>query len=216
MGINITDLKQFIYCPRVVYYTYVQPVPKATTYKMQYGRQQHTELINKEKRRGLKGYELIEGDRHFGYHVHSDSLGFQGKVDILIETNEADHKGQRFFPVECKDTDRGIYNNIKYQLVAYGMAIEEMTGTPVDKGYIYIIPENKAYSIELTSDLKSYVKKMVTMIHKIIDDEYFPDPRSQKRCRDCEYRRYCNDLDIPSQSKQKEENLKKMQDLFGT
>lgn len=216
MEINVTDLKQFVYCPRVIYYTYVLPVPKMTTYKMKHGRQQHTELIKKEKRRGMNEYQLIEGDRRFGFSVHSESLRFHGKVDILIETKEANDKGQRFFPVECKDTDRGIHNNIKYQLVAYGMALEEMTGTPVEEGFIYIIPENKVYSIELTIVLKNFVRKIVSMIHKIVDDEEFPDPRSQKRCWDCEYRRYCNDLDIPSQSKRKEENLKTIQGMFGT
>lgn len=216
MELNVTDLKQFVYCPRTIYYTYVQPVPKVTTYKMKHGRQQHTELIKKEKRRGMNEYPLIEGERHFGYPVHSNSLQFYGKLDILVETKEANDNGQRFFPVECKDTDLGIQNNIKYQLVAYGMALEEMTGTPVEVGFIYIIPENKVYTIELTEESKNYVKKMISMIHHIVEEEKFPDPRSQKRCIDCEYRRYCNDIDIPSQSKQKEDNLKMMKDIFGT
>ncbi|HHY73707.1 MAG TPA: CRISPR-associated protein Cas4 [Bacillus bacterium] len=210
--LTITDLKQFVYCPRVIYYTYVQPVPKKPTFKMVYGREQHAELNKKEKRRGLKQYNLIEGERIFGYPIRSLEMGLTGKLDILIDTK--DENGQRYFPVECKDTDRGIYNNIKYQLVAYAMCLEEMTNSIVSEGFIYIIPEGKAHKIEITSEQKEFVRKMISMINKIIKDEYYPEPRARKRCWDCEYIRYCNDHDISSQEEQKEKNLELVKRLF--
>jgi CRISPR-associated exonuclease Cas4 len=196
----------------VIYYNYVEPVPRKISFKMEYGRKQHYNLNQKEKRRSLKKYNLIEGKRLFGHAVHSKELNFNGKLDILIETESND--GQRYFPVECKDT-RKIFNNIKYQLAAYAMAIEEMTDTPVNTGYIYVIAEEKAYPIEITEDERDFVRKMVTMIHKIIDEEHYPEPRSRKRCWDCEFKRYCNDLDVPSGKESKERNLEMVRQLFG-
>lgn len=38
MMLRVSDLKQFIYCPRIVYYNYVMPVEKKTTYKMEHGK----------------------------------------------------------------------------------------------------------------------------------------------------------------------------------
>ncbi|WP_017754490.1 CRISPR-associated protein Cas4 [Calidifontibacillus oryziterrae] len=212
--LTITDLKQFVYCPRVIYYTYVQPVPKKPTFKMVYGREQHTEMNKKEKRRGLIQYKLIEGERIFGYPIRSQELGLSGKLDILIDTKN--ELGQRYFPVECKDTDRGIFNNIKYQLVAYAMCLEEMTGSTVSEGFIYIIPEKKAYKIIITNEQKKYVRKMISMINKIINEEHYPEPRARKRCWDCEFIRYCNDHDISSQQEQKEKNLELVKQLFNT
>lgn len=214
MELTVSDFKQFVYCPRIIYYNYVEPVPRKTTYKMGYARKEHYRLNQKEKRRGLKKYNLIEGKRHFGYPVYSEKLHFHGKLDILVDT-EAE-TGQRYFPVECKDTDQGkIHNNIKYQLAAYAMALEEMTGTSVDRGFIYIIPGEKAYPIEIGEGERDFVRKMVTMIHKIIEEEHYPEPRSRKRCWDCEFRRYCNDLDIPNREERKEQNLEKVKRLFG-
>lgn len=213
MFINITDIKQYVYCPRVVYYNYVEPVPRKVSFKMEYARSQHYELNQKEKRRTLKRYNLVEGKRYYGLSVSSKVLNLSGKLDILIDTES--EFGQRFYPVECKDTDGKIYKNIIYQLVAYAMCIEEMTNTPVKKGYIYIIPEQKAYLFHITDDQKNYVRKMVTMIRKIIQEEYYPDPRSKKRCWDCEFQRYCNDCDLPSLEAIKEKDKLLMKKLFG-
>lgn len=212
MEIRISDIKQFVYCPRIIYYNYVEPVPRKVTYKMEHSRRQHYELNRKEKRRGLKRYNLIEGVRHYGFPVKSDSLGFSGKVDIVIDTGK---KGeQQYYPVECKDTDRKIFNNVKYQLTAYAMALEEMTGSAVKKGFIYVIPEQKAYPIEITEQKRDYVRKMVTSIKKIVVDEHYPDPRSRKRCWDCEFKRYCNDLDIPSMEEKRERNIERVRQLL--
>lgn len=213
MQLSVTDFKQFVYCPRVIYYNYVEPVPRKVSYKMQYARQQHDQLNQKEKRRSFGRYNLIAGKRYFGYPVHSERLDFYGKLDMLIDTKTKN--GQRYFPVECKDTDGKINNNIKYQLAAYAMALEEVTGTSVTTGYIYIIPEDKAYPIEVTENERDYVRKMVTMINNIVEQEHFPEPRSRKRCWDCEFKRYCNDLDLPSGTEQKEQDIEKMQALFG-
>ncbi|MBM7644543.1 CRISPR-associated exonuclease Cas4 [Scopulibacillus daqui] len=212
MEILATDIKQFVYCPRVIYYTYVEPVPKKVSFKMKYARQQHHILNQKEKRRSLKRYHLIDGERLFGYEIYSDMLNIRGKVDILIDTKRK--QGQQYFPVECKDSDSKIHNNVKYQLVAYAMAIEEMTGTRVNKGFIYNINEGKAYPIEITKEQRDFVRKMISMIKKIVYEEYFPEPRSRKRCFDCEFRRYCNDLDIESDNKVRKQNFKKVQELF--
>lgn len=212
MQLRISDIKQFIYCPRKVYYTYVEPVPWKETFKMQYGRKQHDELCKKEKRRSLQIYGLKEGKRYFGYNVHSDKYNISGKLDILIDSE--DISGQRYFPVECKDTDSQIHNSTKYQLIAYALAMEEQLGSPVNQGYIYIIPEEKVYTIYITDEERNYVTKVLSSIRNIIENEHYPNPRSKKRCLACEYIRYCNDYDIPFEGEQLEKNIALVKKLF--
>ncbi|WP_028987751.1 CRISPR-associated protein Cas4 [Thermicanus aegyptius] len=211
--VNMTDLKQFIFCPRYIYFTYVQPVKKVPTFKMEDARETHLENVKKERRRGLRRYRLVEGERFYGYSVFAESLNLRGKIDILIDTHA--EEGQRFYPVEVKDTLRGVRNNIKYQLVGYALALEEMTGTHVEKGFIYLIPEEKAVLIEITPKSKEYVRKAIRMIRRIAEGEIFPNPRSVKRCWTCELRRYCNDLDIPSRVEQKERERVWIEEIFG-
>ena len=189
--IQVTDLKQYVYCPRVIYFTYVMPVNKKTTFKMEYGREQHVSERKKEDRRGFKSYDLIEGKRYFDYPVISEKLGLSGKLDLLIETEEA---SQPAYPVEMKYTYKGIRANIKYQLGAYALLLEEKYQAPINEGFIYIIPTKKAHRIIITSEMKEYAQKAVSAIHNIIEKEHFPEPRSKRRCHDCEFRKYCNDL----------------------
>lgn len=213
MQITISDIKQFIYCPRKIYYTYVEPVPWKKTFKMKYGKEQHNELIKKEKRRNLKIYGLKEGKRYFGYTVHSEKYNLSGRLDILVEC-ENDEAGQRYFPVECKDTDYQIHNSTKYQLIAYALVLEEQLGSLVNEGYIYIIPKNKVYTIYITDEERTYVRKVIHSIRNIIKNEHYPNPRSKKRCLACEYIRYCNDYDIPFEGEQLEKNIALVKKLF--
>ena len=37
MNIRVSDIKQYFYCPRVVYHTYYTPVSRPTTHPMQLG-----------------------------------------------------------------------------------------------------------------------------------------------------------------------------------
>ena len=37
MNIRVSDIKQYFYCPRVVYHTYYTPVTRPTTHPMQIG-----------------------------------------------------------------------------------------------------------------------------------------------------------------------------------
>ncbi|OEG00199.1 CRISPR-associated protein Cas4 [Vulcanibacillus modesticaldus] len=189
--IQVTDIKQYVYCPRVIYYTYVMPVNKKVTYKMEHGREQHRLEMIKEKRRGLKSYSLIEGKRYFDYQLKSEKLGLTGKLDLLIET---DNSSQPAYPVEMKYTFKGIQANIKYQLGAYALLLEEKYNTSIDEGFIYIIPKKEIHTIPISQEMKEYAQKVISAIHNIIEKEHFPDPKSKRRCHDCEFRKFCNDL----------------------
>jgi len=50
----VTDLKQFAYCPRVVYYSYCLPLIRPMTYKMKAGQEAHVEEKGREQRRSLR------------------------------------------------------------------------------------------------------------------------------------------------------------------
>ena len=79
---TVTDLKQYTYCPRVVFYTYCLPLVRPTTYKMEAGIAAHGRGEKLERRRTLAAYGLEEGKRHFEVAVSSQELGLRGRVDM--------------------------------------------------------------------------------------------------------------------------------------
>lgn len=192
MQITVTDIRQFVYCPRVIYYTYVMPVDKKISYKMNYGKEQHLEIDKLEKRRKLKGYGFKEGRRIFHLPVQSTRLGLKGVIDMVIEVERGRLK--EYYPVEFKNTLHQLQKNHKYQLVAYAMLLEDKFNKPVRKGFIYTIPSKNAEELIISENMRIYVKRIIGAVHNIIKYERFPEKRSARRCHDCEYKNYCGDV----------------------
>ncbi|MEW6108220.1 MAG: hypothetical protein AB1632_03485 [Nitrospirota bacterium] len=92
--LKVSDLKQYIYCPRVVFYNYVMPVEKIPTFKMEHGKIAEDKIVRLENRRKLIKYDLSSGEREFHKNVYSKNLGLSGKVDLLIKTPKT------FYPVD--------------------------------------------------------------------------------------------------------------------
>ncbi|HEY3230248.1 MAG TPA: CRISPR-associated protein Cas4, partial [Roseiflexaceae bacterium] len=55
---EVTDLKQWMYCPRVVYYRYCLPEIRPVTDLMRAGIGSHSDEVGREERRSLRTYGL--------------------------------------------------------------------------------------------------------------------------------------------------------------
>jgi len=187
--IRVSDLRQYYYCPRVVFYQYVMPVDHKATYKMEKGKSAQAEIEVLEKRRKLKSYGLAEGERLFGQWVKSNKLGLTGKPDLVIQTET------EIFPVDFKYTRGRPRRNHLYQLGGYALIMEEKFQKPVKSGFIYLIPQKDAVVFPLTDELKQDCLRMVEEIREMIRDEKFPPaPSKRSKCTDCEYQNYCRDI----------------------
>lgn len=189
MMLRVSDIKQYMYCPRIIYFTYVTPVDKKVTPKMEYGKLEHIELDRLEKRRKLREYGLREGERRFHTFLSSERLGLNGLLDMHIVV------GKDYFPVEFKNSTRRPGINHKYQLIAYAMLLEEACARPVRAGFFYMIPHKKIYPLEITPNVRDFTRSIMKKIHAIINEGVFPPaPRRPARCFDCEYRNFCGDV----------------------
>lgn len=186
---TVTDLKQYSYCPRVVYYTYCLPLLRPLTYKMEAGAAAHSQAGELERRRTLAAYGLKEGQRHFDVWVRAEGLGLQGRIDMVIET-EAE-----LIPVDYKHTARQIGPHIWRQLAAYGMMLEEGWGREVRRGFVYSLVTKKAQEKALTDRLREEVREAVRAMAEMVEREAMPSPpASVQKCVNCEFRRFCNDV----------------------
>jgi len=189
LKLRVTDIKQYMYCPRIIYFTYVCPVQKKVTRKMQYGQEAHLELDRLEKRRTFKRYNFKEGERKFHTSLYSPRLGLEGKLDMHIVA------GGGIFPVEFKHSSQGPSLNHKYQLIAYAMLLEDNYNKPVRYGLLYIDSGNVIIPVEVTPNARVFVKETLEKIRLLISKEWMPNKASSKgKCVDCEYRNFCGDV----------------------
>jgi CRISPR-associated exonuclease Cas4 len=187
--LRVNDLKQFEYCPRIVFYNTVMPLDRKVTFKMHRGTEAEFKLDALEKRRSLRRYKLAEGDRQFHVWLHSERLGLSGKMDMLVISPEG------CFPVDFKYTRGRPHRNHIAQLAAYAVLVEEHFQTQVNTGFIYLAPIEELVAVQMTTELKGQVALSLEQMRKMIHEGILPEPTPVRaRCQECEFRNYCGDI----------------------
>lgn len=189
LQLTATDLKQWSYCPRIVYYRCVLPVRPTPTYKMQRGKDVQAAVEALERRRGFRAYGMRRGERHFGLWLHSPRLGLAGKLDLLVVTADA------CYPVDFKDTEGGPRRNHRLQLAAYALLAEEAFERPVPEAFIYLVPEKRVAAVPLSEADRDEVRDALAAIRRMVEREEMPMPTPVRaRCAACEFQNYCRDI----------------------
>lgn len=194
---TVTDLKQYAFCPRIVFYTYCLPLIRPVTGKMEEGRLAHEEARDRERRRTLRVYGLEEARRHFDVQVASEELGLTGRIDLVLEVipNPSGPRGRELIPVDYKQTDRRAGPHVRWQLAAYGIMLEETWGGIVRRGFLYSLLTRRAEEVTLTRSMRQELREIVAAMREMVERERMPDPPpSRKPCVNCEFRRFCNDV----------------------
>jgi len=189
ISLRVNDIKQYAYCPRVVFYQYCMPVNKKTTWKMEQGKIAEAQIDELEKRRKLREYRLADGERRFHVWLNSSRIGLSGKIDLLIDSPEG------LFPVDFKLTTGRPHKNHVAQLCGYALLLEDCYDREVTKGFVYLIPTNDAVVFDLTPERKKETRGVISEIRQMIEKEQMPAPTPvRNRCTDCEYKNYCGDI----------------------
>jgi CRISPR-associated exonuclease Cas4 len=189
LPLRVNDLKQYEYCPRIVFYNTVMPLDRKVTFKMQRGTEAEFHLDALEKRRSLRRYKLGDGERRFHVWLHSERLGLSGKMDLLIVSS------QGYFPVDFKYTRGRPHRNHISQLAGYAVLAEEQYQTTIETAFIYLAPVGELVAIKITKELKEEVSDRLSRIREMIHDEILPPPTQMRaRCAECEFKNYCGDI----------------------
>jgi len=193
--VEVTDLKQYICCPRIVFYRYCLPTIRPLTFLMEEGIRRHEEEEDREERRSLRHYQLEEGERYFHVILQSERLGLTARIDLAIATPSLTAPGAEAIVVEYKDSEQKAGMHFKLQLAAYALLLEEAWNIPVKRGFIYSIPQRSAEVVMITPLLRKKVVQTVSQIRQMVERQAMPEPtKAQGRCATCEFRRFCNDV----------------------
>jgi CRISPR-associated exonuclease Cas4 len=179
--VSVTDIKHYIYCPRLVYFDRVLHATPIFGSQQEDSKELHEDYVKKELRRIDAVYyspEFVGAEKRMFTSLSSGSLGLQGNVDCIIKTA----KGE-YIPVEYKNmnSDKGkVCMDHKYQLVGYALLIEENFETTVKRGFVNYLPETLILQMQITPTMKSYVKRVLGHIKRIISEEELPPIRVAK------------------------------------
>jgi len=173
--VSVTDIKHYIYCPRLIYFDRVLHATPVFGSQQEDSKELHEDYVKKELRRKDAIYyspEFVGAEKLLFTPLSSGNLGLQGSVDCIIKTANGE-----YVPVEYKNmnSDKGrVCMDHKYQLVAYGLLIEESFDTVVKRGFVNYIPETLILQLEITPTMKSYVKRVLGHIKRIVKEELPP------------------------------------------
>lgn len=186
---TVTDLKQFTYCQRIIFYERCLPHIRPRTFKMDAGRDAHEDEEKRALRRSLSGYDVLEGERFFNVRLISESLGLSGEIDEVVRTSDGE-----VFPVDYKLAKQAS-PHYKVQLVAYAMLLETAENVAVKRGYIYLIRTRQLAKVAITSSLRIQVETALTAMRQMVEQERMPGAAVNRNyCAACEFRRFCNDV----------------------
>lgn len=192
---RVVDLKQYIFCARLIYYHYCLPDVRPITYKMKAGLAAQDEEEVREARRSLRPYGLKRGERIINLPLESESLGLRGQVDLAIKTDDNSRGEWEMIPVDYKLSRGKMGIHFKLQLAAYGLLLEETYSLPARRGFLYAIPRRQAVEVRFSANLRSRLDQAVAEMRQIVTGECMPPPTKQRaKCEVCEFRRFCNDV----------------------
>lgn len=187
---RVIDLKQYVYCPRILYYQTVLPQVRPVTYKMEAGIVAHEQAAGREKRRSLRTYGIEQGQRYFHVPVYNAGLLLSGEIDMVIET------AVELIPVDYKQSRR-VAKHHKLQLMAYGRLLEladPKEERAIKRGFIYLIPQRQVVEVRFTPALRRQLEAALQSMRQIAAVQRVPETAvTPAQCVDCEFRRFCND-----------------------
>jgi CRISPR-associated exonuclease Cas4 len=195
--LTVGDVKQYFYCPRIVFFNYLMPAFRPTTYKMEEGKLRQKEEERLEKRRTFSRFKLDLNSKseshpikYFDVKLFSESLGLSGLLDMALLTDK------EAIPVDFKDGSfsrgRFVALHHKYQLLAYGLLLEESYFKKSVRGYIHSLEDGSTKSIYFSEGAKQYLIGKIRKMRNMIFNEIFPEETPYKgRCKECEFRPVC-------------------------
>ncbi|MGC1376860.1 MAG: CRISPR-associated protein Cas4 [Anaerolineales bacterium] len=189
---RVTDLKQWVYCPRILFYALCLPDVRPTTYKMEAGIDAGQDEEGREARRSLRAYGLTEGRREFNLRLVSDRYGLRGMADMVVWIERPG--AEEVIPVDYK-LSNVPGEHFKMQLMAYGLMLEELAGLPARRGFLYEIPKRRAEKVILDQRMRDKLLATLDAMHRMLRSETMPPPTpNRNKCLACEFRRFCNDV----------------------
>lgn len=177
-NIIISNLNDFIFCPRSIYFHNLYSSFDETLYHTTYqtkGKNAH-KTIDKQKYSTKKA--ILEG-----IDVYSEELGVSGKIDLFDV--------EKGVLTERKNKIKKLYEGYYLQLYAQYFCLVEM-GYVVKKIRFHSLSDNKIYDVVLPGNNEKHKLKEVISKMRLFSLEDQSFTQSPSKCRMCIYKELCD------------------------
>lgn len=191
-GLYITpsEVIEYLYCPRFIYFMTCLGIPQHEDHRfiVLKGREVHEQRKTRNPEYVRKKLGCVSKDRDV--YLVSERYHLKGKVDEVLQLADGTLAPLDYKYTEYKET---VYRTHKYQVILYGMLVEDTYGLPVHKGYIcYVRNGNVVKEIAIGAKERSEALKILADMVAIIQRGKFPKRTPHAiRCLDCCYRNIC-------------------------
>ncbi len=190
-SIAIVQIRQYCFCPRIPWYQVNSYSPMKENLWMTQGSEYHFDREALLKKRLLKRFQNQSVEIQYRVPVSSNFLKIQGIVDAILTTADS------VFPIEFKMQKDSFSKGIFYQILAYGVSLEETLGKSCNMGFVISGKNARVREVKFSSQEKHDLAALVQRLREIQSTNYLPDsPATPERCVQCEYLNFCNDREV--------------------
>jgi len=186
--IPINLIRQYYFCPRIVYFRYLIGFDSHEQIWVQQGKKHHERQYMLMKNRNLSRFGIKQGKVFYSDFLKNDYLKIHGFADAVIATDT------EVAPVEFKLSRSKITKGYFYQLAAYGVCAEIKYNKKCEKGFFLFEDKGKVLEKAITDEHKNEIAELLNNISRMLEYEIMPDSSaSAHQCSQCEYLNFCND-----------------------
>lgn len=187
--IPVNLIRQFHFCPRIVYYTLLTNIKPVYPKHVELGLKYHEIQEKLSKNRKFKKLKIDYQKIVLNKFLEDIELGIYGKVDLALISKE------EVVPVEFKfiKSKKPSYSHI-LQLFGYGSLLKKHFNKKFERMAIIYSNNVKVFNIGATKKQMEDFLKTIDEIKKIVNIAVLPDSSaSESKCLQCEYLNFCDD-----------------------
>lgn len=187
--LQVSDITQYFYCPRKVYFLRTLGISPSPRKKMDAGKEEHEREYRRiRERKTIYGFNREDVKKVFHkLPIEAPEHSLHGRVDTVVLL-----KGGKVIPVDVKYSSfTKVKRNWKKQLVAYAILLEAKFGKEVRSGVLYFPRKRKKVDVEIRQKDKEFIHKDIENILKLIRSEKIPNVQKGKKCNYCEMKKFC-------------------------
>lgn len=176
--IPISAIEHHVYCPRQSALIHVDGV---------WSDNAHTVRGSRGHRRVDSGAHKRERERLVlrGIPLWSERLGLTGRADA-VEV----HKDETLVPVEYK-IGRRHGSAADLQLCAEALCLEEMIGSSVPVGFLWLASPRRRMIVRMDPDLRARTETVIEEIRAFFGSKTLPPAVDDARCPECQLLAHC-------------------------
>jgi CRISPR-associated exonuclease Cas4 len=188
--ITPSDIKDFLYCPYIMYLKKVRGIEEPVTELMRYGKDLYNKYLDRSSRqKTLLGLRRIKHDEvWYRVELYSQRYRVYGVADAVYRV------GRRYSVLEIKYGEcRGkVPRDHFYQGVSYAVMYEESYRKKVSSVTLYYINSDALFDKRVIRMHREYWETVVQSIWDIVNGKSIPRPSySLGKCSVCFFKNYC-------------------------